>query len=281
MTLAYRERHTASPVHHDTAARVLRTAGGGAASRQAKRAAGPRSHGDGCSACGVHLRSGMRNLVLSSFLLVASMGSAWAETETPEPLDPRSIAGWDHGEFSMGFVTGSRHYDDATFTLVHGPSDAAELLEPFGSAPYDGTNVFGLAWDLRMVVSYARMTVGLAVPYPTVRQREAIVDVGGEQRRVGVRSLGAKELRFGIGAELPIGPISPYVDLIGAVHFVDTTLTIDGASAEYDATNFALSLRAGARLHVRRWFFATASGELGLHGAVGWGAELSLGFAIP
>ena len=109
---------------------------------------------------------------------------------------------------------------------------------------------------------------------------DASYSVNGTERSVSVRSLGTKDLRFGIGGEYPIGPVAPFVDLLGAVHWVSTTLAIDGAPVDYSSTGFAFAMRAGLRLHVRRWFFATAAAEVGLVGDETWGCELGVGFAF-
>jgi hypothetical protein len=104
--------------------------------------------------------------------------------------------------------------------------------------------------------------------------------VGNTSRKISVQSIDPIDLRFGIGAEYPIGPVVPFVDVMGGVHWVNTTLSVDEHQVDYSASSFALSARAGARLHVRRWFFAQLAGEVGLLGDVRWGAELSVGFAF-
>lgn len=45
------------------------------------------------------------------------------------------------------------------------------------------------------------------------------------------------------------------------------------------STTFGYSIRGGIRLQVRRWFFASIAGEVGLNGDVLWGGELSVGFS--
>tara|TARA_B100001750_G_C15498892_1_gene595931 strand:+ start:266 stop:388 length:123 start_codon:yes stop_codon:yes gene_type:complete len=39
-------------------------------------------------------------------------------------------------------------------------------------------------------------------------------------------------------------------------------------------------MRAGVRLHVRKWFFAAIAGEIGVVGPMVWAADLSVGFAV-
>ncbi len=40
------------------------------------------------------------------------------------------------------------------------------------------------------------------------------------------------------------------------------------------------AMRAGVRLHVRKWFFAAIAGEIGVVGPMVWAADLSVGFAV-
>ncbi|MEM9188444.1 MAG: hypothetical protein AAGF12_04685 [Myxococcota bacterium] len=180
----------------------------------------------------------------------------------------------------MGFMAGARRYDEQAFVL-DGAAPDGEAIDPFTAEPFRDLPVFGgLRYDARLVVSYVRMTVGLDFPFPSPPQDFPVVTPSGAVRQVAVQSIQPIELRFGIGAEIPIGPLVPYLDLQGGVHWIDATVTIDGQPADYDATGFAFSARGGLRLHVRRWFFVAASGEVGFLGDIRWGADLSVGFAL-
>ena len=99
-------------------------------------------------------------------------------------------------------------------------------------------------------------------------------------RELSITELKPFSLRFGIGGELPVGPVAPFLDLLGSIDFTRAPLELDGDAHELEARSFGFALRAGARLHVREWFFATASAEVGLVGTTRWGAELSVGFAL-
>lgn len=220
-------------------------------------------------------------LVVSLFIPSAT---ALANTEPPRPLDPNDVAGWDHLELSMGFSAGQRSWAGQSFAFEGGAAEAIDgagaLVAPFEREPFDGAAVYGLTYDARLVVSYVRMTIGIGVPFPSYRADTTTVTLDGTAHDLTVQSLSAFELRFGIGGEYAIGALAPFVDLLGSIHWIDSTLTVDGQEARYAARAFAFSARAGLRLHVRRWFFAAASGEVGLVGDVRWGADLSVGFAF-
>lgn len=205
-------------------------------------------------------------------------------TDRYAPLDRRKVAAWDHFEISMGFLAGQRSYTSTPFSMSSsgGTDGANALVAPFQGTPYDRVNAYGLRWDARLVVSYVRMTVGYDQPFLALRlgEGEGTYPVGGVLRDVQVRGLQSHDLRFGIGGEYPIGPLAPFLDVIGYVHWVGTTLAIDGASHDYSAVTFGFAARGGFRLHVRKWFFASASGEVGLVGDERWGAELAVGFSI-
>lgn len=231
----------------------------------------------------------VKHLCLSALLCLAP-GAARSQPAPLEPLPPQAerrepVALGRHApsahivELTMGFIAGQRQYLGAPFESKNGV--AVALTEPFSRAPYDGTTVFGLRYDLRATVSFIRMTIGLDLPFSTFSSASTTTtyQVDGQGRQVTVQALRPYELRFGLGGELPVSIFAPFVDLLGAAHFVDTGLAIDSEKAEYRAAQFGFSLRAGTRLHVRRWFFAQLAGEAGLYGPVRWNAELSVGFA--
>lgn len=207
------------------------------------------------------------------------------EEEDDDPPKKQGFAEGDHFEFSMGFLAGQRSYKDTSFQFEGGAAEGiggGGLVAPFVQPPFDKATVLGLRYDLRLVMSYIRMTVGFDLPFSTYKASDSTgtYDVAGVQRKVTVQSLSTKELRFGIGGEYPYKSIAVYADLIGGVHWVDTELAIDGYKAEYGAASFAFSGRAGVRAHVRKWFFVTASGEAGFIGDIVWNAELSVGFSV-
>ena len=222
-------------------------------------------------------------LAATTFCNLAEAGPA-DDTPSPDPLDEDAISDWDHFELSMGFMGGERRYGNSNFRHEGGGDldGVRSLTAPFQQPPFDKLYVAGLRYDARLVVSYVRMTVGFDIPFPIYRTDDSLgtYDVGGVSRNITVRSIRPYDLRFGLGAEYPIGPVAPFVDVLGSVHWVNANLDIDGSEHAFQAVGFALSGRLGARLHVRRWFFASVAGELGLVGDVRWGTELAVGFAL-
>lgn len=204
----------------------------------------------------------------------------------PPPADDDDdvLAKGDHIEFTMGFLAGQRSYSKTSFTFDGGTAEGiggGGLVKPFTRVPFDKATVLGLRYDARLVMSFIRMTVGFDLPFPTYKVSDSTMteDINGTMRQVSVQSLSAKELRFGIGAEYQFKKVALFADLIGGVHWVNSELAIDGFKADYSATSFAFSGRGGIRGYVRKWFFASATGEVGLIGDLVWNAELSVGFA--
>lgn len=207
----------------------------------------------------------------SAVLVLSVAGSASAQSEGI--TEGRA---WGHFEATMGFVAGQQSYDELRFARESGPADAPPAA--LQGAPYDRTEIFGLRYDVRLVVSNVRMTAGIDFPFTSFSADSARRNVDGGTR--SVESLKSYVLRFGIGGEYPFGPVVPFVDVLGSVHWVNTTLAFNGETTEYGASAFGFSARGGVRLQVRDWFFASLAGEVGIIGPVRWGAELSVGFCV-
>ena len=187
----------------------------------------------------------------------------------------------DHLEFSMGFLGGSRSYQNTGFEVQGGAGAAlvgSDARAPFQHAPFDRLATYGLRYDTRLVVNCVRMTAGFDFPFPNTAPGASRYTLGGVDRSVAVDSLRPYELRFGLGVEAPTRPLVPFVDLLGGVHWTSATLLVDGEKVDYRATSFNYSVRAGVRMQVRDWYFVSLAGELGLSGDVRWGTELSVGF---
>lgn len=196
------------------------------------------------------------------------------ERDPHAPLDDEPLAAWDHFEISMGFVGGWRRFDRMAFR--GDPS-----LDPslYRTPPLDGVQAYGLRYDARLVVAYTRMTVGIDIPFAqyTVDETTRSLDDGSQATVAHVKPFA---FRFGIGGELPVGPVAPFVDILGSIHSVRATFDIDDVEREVKARSFGFSARAGVRLHVRKWFFASIAGEVGIVGPMVWAADLSVGFAV-
>jgi hypothetical protein len=131
-----------------------------------------------------------------------------AEEEEEEAPEPKGWAQGDHFEFTMGFLAGQRSYSDTSFKFEGGTAEGiggGGLVAPFVKAPFDKTTVLGLRYDVRLVMSFIRMTVGFDLPFTTYKVSDStgVYDINGTMRQVTVQGLSAKELRFGIGGEYP------------------------------------------------------------------------------
>jgi hypothetical protein len=230
----------------------------------------------------------MKPIAFASILLATLLFSAALRAGEPGSCPSSGLSendACDHFELTMGFLAGARSYGEESFTLASGGDGvdgAGALVAPFRRAPFDYVPVYGLRYDLRLVVSYVRMTVGVDFPFAHLPPADSssVQAMDGVERGILVRSIRPYELRFGIGGEIPLGRVTPFVDLVGEVDWVSAHLVIDGEGATYEATSFGFSARAGARIYLRDWFFISGAGEIGLVGNRFWGAELSLGFAF-
>jgi hypothetical protein len=198
-------------------------------------------------------------------LLIASNASA---SEVDDFLS-------DHVAFSMGFLGATRDYRRSPFEVTDGAGSrllGSDPRVPFHQAPFDRLPVYGLRYDTRLVISGVRMTAGFDFPFASAAAT-TVVD-----RTVTLASLRPYELRFGIGYEAPTKRVVPFIDLLGGVHWTTASLLVDGEPVNYASTAFAYSVRAGVRVDLRKAFFMSAAGELGLGGDVRYGGELVVGF---
>lgn len=180
----------------------------------------------------------------------------------------------DHFEGTMGFLV---THEDHRATGFTGAGNAPSLVDTFRGAPYGATLGMGLRYDLRLTLSHVRMTAGFDLPF-TALGEAAVRRADGHE--VAPRSLQSWGVRLGLGAEYPIGRVTPFADLQGSILQTATTLTVDGRTAEYSATRFGFSVRGGVQVRLRRWFFVSVAGEYGIAGATRWGADLGVGFRV-
>ncbi|HMU39780.1 MAG TPA: hypothetical protein PKE31_12300 [Pseudomonadota bacterium] len=197
----------------------------------------------------------------------------------PPPAPERPNIARSYFQLTMGFMAGGRSYSDSSFESQNGV--AANLTEPFVHAPFVSETVMGLRYDLRVVYSYIRGTIGVDFPFSTFRGRDATgtYSLNGQTVNVAVQSLRPYELRFGIGGEYPVWAFAPFVDIIGYAYWANVGAAVNDEKADFQARGFGFSARGGLRAHVKPWFFVQAAGEAGLYGPVRWNAELSIGFS--
>lgn len=197
---------------------------------------------------------------------------------TAEPPERPNIAR-SYLQFTMGFLAGGRSYSNSSFESQNGV--APNLTEPFVHVPFNSETVLGLRYDLRVVYSYVRGTIGVDFPFTTFAGREAVgqYPLNGQNVEVAIQSVRPYELRFGIGGEYPVWAFAPFVDFIGSAYFANVGAAVNGEKAEYRASGFGFSFRGGVRAHLQKWFFVQVAGDAGVYGPVRWNAELSIGFS--
>jgi hypothetical protein len=239
-----------------------------------------------------HTASRVALTAVALLLVVAAAAPARADspgtsTNSPpaEKAEPEHGLG-DHIELSTGFIAGRRNYAGTSFAFHDGAAGqlpgAGGLVEPLAAYPYSGVTVAGVRWDLRAVISHVRMTIGFGLPRTTFSSTQAsgAYDVGGTERTVTAQSLDPYELRFGMGGEYAFGRVAIFADLLGDIHWLRTTLAVDGMQANYSATTFDFAASAGARVNLSKGFFLSAAAEVGIYGDIVWGAQLLAGFVI-
>lgn len=211
------------------------------------------------------LRMSSLHLVALPFSLAASLAASTALA------DPFSAG--DHAEATMGFLVTSQDHRATGFANGSAPA----LSQAFRGAPYDQSLGLGLRYEARSVLSHVRMTAGLDLPFSSF---ESAYATRVDEHDVTPRSMWSWAVRFGLGGEYGFGPVTPFVDLLGSVQRVTTTVNVDGRALDYEALRFGFTGRAGLRVALRPWFFLTASGELGLLGPTRWSADVEAGFRV-
>lgn len=189
-----------------------------------------------------------------------------------------------HMEFSFGYLG---QWTDETQRALElksaegNASVAGRITDPFLGRPSAGAIVSGPMFEVRAVSSYARFTLGARFPFANFRPSDTVsmVDLGGTQHEVLVRSMKLWDLRTGIGFEVPFERVTGFVDALGDVQFMTTQVMIDGAKATYAGTSFGLGVRAGARVQLNHLFFQLA-GEATLLGVQRYGGSFMAGVAF-
>jgi len=199
----------------------------------------------------------------------------------PEPIEEDFDPSRDHLEVTMGLIGGYADYSGMNFAYRKG-GGPVQLVEPFDGAPYDGTLALGMRVELRFVASYIRSTLGVDLPFPNFNQEDtaATYDVDGQSVTISTQSLKHQTFRFGIGGEYSFGHFTPYVDVLGGIHFVETRLATDDQFVNYGNTEFGVSARLGARYSFKKSLFMHGSVMGGLLGPSKVLGELGIGFAL-
>ncbi|MDX2010140.1 MAG: hypothetical protein SFW67_08120 [Myxococcaceae bacterium] len=192
--------------------------------------------------------------------------------------EPEPTWAW---ELVMGF--GGGLVDPSRVPLVVRDGDAmgaAALTSPFGTTQLLAA---GPAWEVRVVQSHARFTLGAQKPFAQFPSGslDQDVDLGGQLARVSPRSLTWWTVRVGLGAELTFGRVTPFVDLLGDVQFGDGAVVVGATPAGYGSTSFAFVARGGLRLRLDRHLTMSLAGEVGLVGAPRFGATVLMGWVLP
>lgn len=206
-------------------------------------------------------------------LVTAAPVAAFAGATAPQP-------GSDPWQVDMGFLGGRRQYTGAGFTPGSGaPAGAAGLVAPFGAAPYTGVTVLGVGYDLRLVVSHVRMTLGFDLPFSRFDPAASAgtYTVNGKQTPVVPQALHGLAVRVGLGGEVPEGRFVPYADLEGTVAWTRTDLALGTRPARFYAFDFGLSVDAGIRCYLGPHMFVVASGAAGIFSDQVWTARVGVG----
>jgi hypothetical protein len=194
-------------------------------------------------------------------------------TESPQPRD-RSM---EHLRFegTIGFLGGWSRYADGGLS---GPLPADAFERGVGA----GAPIAGLRYDVRLVVAFVRMTVGIDLAWSLFRAQDTtrtiVIDDGA--RTLSDRAAFLWALRFGLGLELSASEdVRLFADVIGSVRFLEVQSTLDDVNVTSASVSFAPGLRLGARVRVHEAFFVQLAADGSPFGP--WFAgDLSVGGAI-
>ena len=147
---------------------------------------------------------------------------------------------------------------------------------------YRNTPVTGPRWESRAVIHHTRLTLAYQIPFPVLDLDEnpMTLETSDGLHQVQAEGLFAQEVRFGLGGEIPAQRFAPFVDVIGDLHIVTTTLAVDGQPMRFNSMSFSMVARAGTRIQLAEHWFVEASGEVGIVGPNQYGGQLMVGGAI-
>lgn len=173
-------------------------------------------------------------------------------------------------DFVMGFVGGQRNPAAAPFAQDEGPASAS-VTEAFLSGVPSGTTAFGPSWEARMVIQHVRFDLGVAAWWP---------DWPADAAAGPVHGLRGQELIFGLGVEPPIGPVTPFVDLLGRATAWQADLPVGDDETRWSADGFDPAVRLGLLGVIDDHLLVEAAGTvLPLDPSV-WDVSIRAGFAF-
>jgi hypothetical protein len=176
-------------------------------------------------------------------------------------------------ELDFAFLAGARSYDDVPFSYREG--DATPAL---ASPRFRGVAVTGPSFGARAVIRNVRVGFGYERPYARGFDRQPLATAAGSS--VPVRALSSTAYRFALGYEIPLGSITPFVDLIGTAETTDVDLLAGDAQSTFDSRVFGYSLQVGARVPFSRHWFLQLSGEAGAVSPIDWSAHAGVGVSL-
>jgi hypothetical protein len=200
--------------------------------------------------------------------------STAASTPASLPERDRSME-YFRFEGTIGFLGGWSRYADSGLS---GPLPADAFERGAGA----GAPIAGLRYDARLVVAFARMTVGVDLAWSLFRAqdttRTVVLDDGAST--VSDRAAFLWALRFGLGLELSASEdVRLFADVIGSVRFLEVQSTLETTNVTSNSVSFAPGLRVGARVRIHDAFFVQLAADGSPFGP--WLAgDLSVGGAI-
>src|SRR5262245_1673415 len=185
-------------------------------------------------------------------------------------------------QYSISMVATDLSYGDPPLRFTGGEAGelpgVTQMFEPFEAAPFSQVRAYGLRVENRCVAHHFRFGTGFQFALPRWSRRDVTgtYAIDGVDRLVSADSLSSKDFRLSFGADVPIGPVHLYGDLVGTLRFISATLRVDGAAAKFAATTFGYAVEAGASLDLGDELRVALQAERGLVGEQLWGAALSV-----
>ena len=189
-------------------------------------------------------------------------------------------------QLSFSMLATNLSYGDTPLAFKGGEGGelpgVSQMIEPFEAAPFSEVRAYGLRVENRCVIHHLRLGAGFQYALPRWSRRDvtATYSIDGVDRLVSADALSSKDVRLSVGADLPLGPVHLFGDLVGTLRFVSATLRVDGAAAKFAATTFGYAAEAGASVDIGDDLRVALQAERGLVGEQLWGAALSVIFAI-